>query len=46
MRDFFLAMGFHDLMGDAFEKMKRGIISPDSLMGVLARMEAVIQGDA
>jgi type IV pilus assembly protein PilB len=45
MRDFFLSLGLHDLMGDAVEKMKRGIISPDSLMGVLARMEAVIQSD-
>jgi len=46
MRDFFLSLGFHDLMGDAVEKMRRGIISPDSLVGVLARMEAVIDADA
>ena len=46
MRDFFISLGFHDLMGDATEKMKQGIISPDSLMGVLARMETVIESDA
>lgn len=46
MRDFFLSLGFHDLMGDAVEKMKQGIISPDSLVGVLARMESVIASDA
>lgn len=46
MRDFFMSLGFHDLMGDAAEKMKQGFISPDSLMGVLARMESVIASDA
>lgn len=45
MRDFFLSLGYHDLLGDAVEKMKQGIISPDSLVGVLARMESVIESD-
>ena len=46
MRDFFLSLGFHDLMGDAVEKIKLGLVSPDALAGVLARMEAVIGSDA
>lgn len=46
LHEFFVSLGRRDLMADAKEKMRLGIISPDSLVGVLARMESVIRSEA
>lgn len=46
LHDFFVSKGRRDLMMDARLKIRKGLISPDALVGVLARMESVIQGEA
>ncbi|MGB4027821.1 MAG: ATPase, T2SS/T4P/T4SS family [Acetomicrobium sp.] len=46
LHEFFTSLGRRDLMGDAKEKMRLGLVSPDSLIGVLARMESVIKSEA
>jgi len=46
LHDFFVSKGRRDLMMDARLKIQKGLISPDALIGVLARMESVIQGEA
>lgn len=42
MRDHMRSKGYPDIMDDAIAKMRDGYISPDSLLGILSRAEAVI----
>lgn len=42
---FFTSKGHPDLMGDAKRKMEAGLISPEALLGVLARTESIISND-
>jgi hypothetical protein len=34
--------GFPDIMGDARRKAEQGLISPDALIGILARSELML----
>lgn len=43
LRSFFQERGHGDLLDDAKRKMFMGLISPDALLGVLARMEVVLE---
>ena len=45
LRNFFRERGHGDLLDDAKRKMASGLISPDSLFGVLARMETLLEED-
>lgn len=45
LRNFFRERGHGDLLDDAKRKMGTGLISPDSLFGVLARMEVLLEED-
>jgi type IV pilus assembly protein PilB len=45
LRNFFKERGHGDLLDDAKRKMFQGLISPDALLGVLARMEVVLEED-
>jgi len=42
LRKFFKDLGYDDLMDNAKKRMEERVVSPDSLLGVLARMETVI----
>lgn len=46
LRNFFRERGHGDLLDDAKRKMAMGLVSPDALFGVLARMEVVIEEDS
>lgn len=43
LREFMRSKGYPDIMDDAIAKMRDGYISPDSLLGILSRPEAVIE---
>jgi type II secretory ATPase GspE/PulE/Tfp pilus assembly ATPase PilB-like protein len=45
LRFFFKERGYGDIMDDALDKMRARLISPDSLFGVLARIEVMIEHD-
>jgi len=45
LREMALSAGFPDIMGDARRKVGSGLISPNALMGILARSEVMIQGE-